>query len=67
MFAAGFCKGDLLGGLAVGEQAVAADDEGGLRGIRQVQGTNQVVLVRFESDGLAVWHMVPFSMARCWV
>ena len=51
---AGVGQRDLLGRVAVGQQAVATDDHRGGGNIGHVQGTGELVAVGVELDGLLV-------------
>ena len=52
----GLGQGDLFGGVAVGQEAVAADDEWGLRCVGEMQGADELDAVGGEADVLLGWH-----------
>lgn len=49
-------KGDLLGRSAVGQQAVAADDNSRFMGIRKMQGSDQLIAIGHERNDVLGGH-----------
>jgi len=61
MITAGSGQGDLLGRVAIGQQAMATDYHGGWCAVRQMEGAHQLVCTGIEGDVLFLWqwHLFP--------